>query len=157
MDKILNFDQEFKQNYRSLFVIGKIGVGCEGGCGLALMMIPMEEIHDVQWVLLIGWMLCAASVSQYMQMLLCVREDNKMVSVSKKLAYMPVTNKQIRKVRIKYLNRYCVRLGAAAIFLQMLASWLNDSLGWKSVWMMLGCACLMWVFNLIPVYFTLRE
>lgn len=156
MDKIRKFDQEFKQNYRSQFMIGRVGFGCEAGCGLVLMMIPVNGIRDGQWILWIGWILCTASVIQYMQMYLNVTEDNKMVSVSKKLKYMPVTKTQIRKVRMKYLNRYCIRLGMAALLLQILASWLDDSLSWRSVWIMLVCGFLMWVANWIPIYLTAR-
>lgn len=151
MDKIREFDRQWKQVYENDFLLGKLSAGVECGCGMVCMLIPVS-VYRYEQIVWLGCLLCAAGVNQYMQLYLSVREDGRRVPIRNKLQYMPVDMLRFRKTRMEYLNRICIWLGMSAFLVQQLVSCLNHSFGWKSVLLATVWGLLIWLINGVTIF-----
>ena len=151
MDKVKKFDEELKIIYKDNVFFQKVLSILFFGLSILIMSIPFE-LEDGFWIYLLQRnYMSALGVIQYMQVYMTVTENNKRVSIYKRLADMPVTKAEIRKVRYGYLNRICWRMGAAMIAVHQISSLLNHSFGMASVLYAASCAAFMWGVGMIYV------
>lgn len=150
MDKVRKFDEEFRSIYKDTIYMNNVATGLICCLGIMFMMIPFD-IKDglISWY---GGLLCIMGIEIYMKSYLSVKENGNIVSIYKKLSYMPVTKSEIRKVRVGYLNRICIRIGVAAFILQQLVSLLNRSFGFQSVIFALVWAAAVWGIEMLRLY-----
>lgn len=153
MEKIRKFDEVFKNTYRDVFLMGKMGACILCGIGFIYMLVPIGVMDDMLGIMMgLGCFVCAEGVLMYMQAYDRIKEKETMASIYKKLEFMPVTKAQIRKARCGYLNQICIRLGAVAFVVQQLVSLLNHSFGWKSIIFATGWGFCVWLINWIILY-----
>lgn len=157
MDKIRNFDRQWKQVHENDFLLGKLSAGLQCGCGMIFLFIPVGIYKYAEYFMWVGCLLCTAGVNQYMQLYLCVREDGRPVSIGEKLKYMPVDMYLFKKVRMGYLNRICIRLGTVSFLLQQLVAYLNHSFGWKSILFAAVWVLNIWIINGITIFAAQRK
>ena len=156
VDKIQKFDESYRNVCRDAFLYGKVSASVLCGIGMVFLMVPVEVLKydpiGMAGFLFTGCIVSALGIWQYMMAYLVVRQDGKMMPLSEILKYMPVTKAQLRKVRLGYLNRFCLRLGAVTCALQQLTSFLGRSFGWKSVCIAVCQSAAVWLLSLLLVY-----
>ena len=153
--KVKKFDEAYRGVFRDAFLYGKVSAGILCSIGAAFMIIPGEVLKydpiGMAGCLFAGCLLSALGVQQYLLSDLSVRQDEKMMPLFEILKYMPVTKAQLRKVRLGYLNRFCLRLGAVTFALHQLASFLWHSFGWGSICSAVCQAVVVWLISLFLV------
>ena len=153
--KVKKFDEAYRDIFRDAFLYGKVSAGILCSIGAAFMIIPGEVLKydpiGMAGCLFTGCLLSALGVQQYLLSYLSVRQDGKMMPLFEILKYMPVTKAQLRKVRLGYLNRFCLRLGAVTFALHQLASFLWHSFGWGSICSAVCQAVVVWLISLFLV------
>lgn len=157
MDKIKEFDKGLRSINPNAYLMSNVMKYLMCGIGIMLFLIPVGKtyIHRDFWqpVAYAGF-LCGMGEWFYIMNYQRVQEDRQLVSLYKKLRYMPVSKAQIRKVRYGYLNRFCCKLGLAAFILQETVSYFNHSLGLLSVLAVLVWVVWMWVFGIVCIYIS---
>ncbi len=147
MNGIKRFDEERKQICQDAFLMSRFGGGLLCCLGMLFMLFPVREARDTGMLgtMLLGCVCCANGVCQWITPYVSIREEGRRVSIYKKLEYMPVTRAQIRKVRYGYLNRICIRLGAAAFVIQQAVSWADHSFGIVSMLFAAAWGAAVWI------------
>lgn len=152
MDKVKKFDEELKNIYQEAFFFQKFLSIMFFGLGIMIMMIPVDLKDGFRLFMVQSVCVGTLGVLQYMQVYMSVTENNKRVSIYKKMAFMPVSKAEIRKVRCGYLNRICMKVGTAMFVVQQISSLLNHSMGIVSVLYAAACVAFMWGMGLICIY-----
>lgn len=115
-------------------------------CGifLALMMMPYQMLEGDGFFLsiIVGGLSISCGTSY--RYLVILKEDDKEISVYRKLRYLPLTKRELRRSRCRYYTRYVVRLALLAGALQFLTSLFGyHSFGWENVCYILVMAVLL--------------
>lgn len=154
MEKVKRFDEELRNTYKDAFFLGRFVSYMFFGLGLLLMLIPFEPSDGIRMYMFQGLLMSTIGVKQYLQGYLYVKEGDHMVSIYKKLSYMPVTKAEIQKVRRGYLNRICVKVGSGMFVIQETMSLVNHSFGMASVMFVVCGIVLMWGFGWMYIYMS---
>lgn len=131
IEQIKSFDRmrkELEDYYFLMYSIGKfifLFVGC------VLMLLPVSDgdmtIYSVSIYLL------SMSAIFHLVPYQGVKEKDKITGIYEKCKWLPVSRKDIRKVRREYLFQFSIKVGAAAFFCQLLGAALSEKVGFGNV------------------------
>ena len=151
MKKIETFDAELKEQYKYEFLISKVLWIILVGLGTFLMLIPVQAIWE-ESLLFIGVMLPMAGTSFWLRPYMVIPENGKIVSVFQKLQWSPISKKEIRQARIKYVSEFCLKVLVAAMLLQQIGSALSGMFGIASLLFPIIVWGLIWLTQVIYIY-----
>lgn len=143
MEKVKKFDAELKEMYRYEFLINKILWVAFTVIGEILMMLPAEPFRISILLAAPSWMFLLG-VHFYLRPYMFVTESGKAVSIYQKLAWMPVSKKEIWSVRKEYLNKYCRKVLVIAIILHLVGALVNHSVSIFDLLYPVGSVLIVW-------------
>lgn len=138
MEAVKAFDREWKRHNSWDFLMSRVCCILFSVFGSGIMLIPIEK--DERYPFIWSLLLLIWAVDFYIRPYLRYTEDGRAVGIYEKLKWMPVSRKDILKVRREYLAKFCLKVGAVILVLQQIGACLSRS------W---------WIFNLLaPIAMT---
>lgn len=138
LEKVKAFDEKLTDMYDYEVLMNMVVWIILVGISVFLMLFPVEKNAGPENVIPI--MFLAISVILYIQPYLLIRENGERVSIYTKLKWMPVSKHAIQAVRMEYLNRFCLRLTAASVFMHTGGAVMSKSFGMVNlIYPLLAC------------------
>lgn len=147
MDKIKAFDEEIAKMYDYEGMMSKILYVMFAFFASVCMIFPFGGAKEDRIMAWMAFCLANMSVFQYLQPFMVVGKT----SIYEKLKWLPVSKKEIREVRMGYLNKYCLKLFVIGVGLQQAASLLNHSFGLKSLLYPMILYLLVWLGGAVQI------
>ncbi len=151
MKKIEAFDAELKEQYKYEFLMSKVLWIILVGLGTFFMLIPVQAIWE-ESLFLIGVMLPMAGTSFWLRPYMVITEKGKIISVFQKLKWTPISKKEIRVARIKYVSEFCLKVLVVAMILQQISAALSGTFGIVSLLYPIIVWGLIWLTQVIYIY-----
>lgn len=154
METVKAFDREWKKNNSWAFLMNRMCCILFSVCGAGLMFIPVEknDLDSLVWsLILMSW-----AVHFHITPYLKYAEEGREVSIYEKLKWMPVSRKDIFKVRREYLGKFCLRVGIAALILQQIGAALSKSWGLFNLLAPAALAVLLFLVGIFDINRNLR-
>lgn len=149
LEKVRAFDEKLTDMYDYEVLINQFLWIFLVGISAFLMVLPVEKATD--GTNFIPIILFAISVELYMQPYLQIRENGEKVSIYTKLKWMPVSKRSIQAVRMEYLNRFCLRLTAASVFMHVGGAVMSESFGMVNLIYPLFACFLAWLGGVVYI------
>lgn len=125
MEQVKKFDEIYKKQESYNFLMFKIVKYLGIILGIFLMMIPISEGGVV--IAFYSFACIGMGVTFYLRSYMVVFEDGKAVSIYKKLKWLPVSKKDIMKVRAGYLKDIMVKISAIVLAEQIIGLLLSET------------------------------
>ena len=149
--KIDAFDVALRAQYKYDFMIGKFLWILLMGICMLMMLIPFEANWEESLVL-VTLLPAELGVFLYLRSYLIVTDGGKQVSIYQKLKWVPVSRKEIRFSRVKYLNAFCLKFFVASMLMQQLTSFVGGSFGIASLLYPIIFWLLIWLIGIGYIY-----
>lgn len=149
MEAVKTFDREWKKHNSWNFLMYRVCCILFSGLGASLMFIPVEknDLYPFVWsLILLSW-----GLHFHLMPYLRYTEEGREVSIYEKLKWMPVSRKDIYKVRREYLAKYCLKAGAAVLILQQIGAGLSKSFGIFNLLAPTALAVLLFLIGTVDV------
>lgn len=122
--------------------------------GIALMIIPVEKSDPYSFVW--SFVLMSWAMHFHINPYLRFTEEGREVKIYEKLKWMPVSRKDIFKVRREYLVKFCLKAGIAALVLQQIGAGLQKSFGISNILAPTALAVLLFLLGTVDIKRNLR-
>lgn len=148
MDKIRAFDEELTKIYdyenMMTMLMSVMFIFFTGIC----MLFPAEAMgKEFKIVAFMAFGMGNMSVFQHLYPYMVVGKK----SIYERLKWMPVSRREIREVRMGYLNQYCFKIFVIGFSLQQVAALLHRSFGVKSLLYPIVIYLLVWLGGVIQI------
>lgn len=142
IEQIKSFDRMRKKLDDYQFLLYSIGKFLFLFCGCVLMIVPVSE-GDLKFY---GLSICLLSISAifHLSPYQVVKEKEKTIGIYEKCKWLPVSRKDIRKVRREYLFHFSVKMGIVVLLCQLFGAALAGKVGFWNV----AYPVLVWLFVL---------
>lgn len=155
MEAVKAFDREWKRHNSWSFLMNRTCNILFFVLGAGLMLIPVErnDLDCFVWAfILLSWAM-HFHITPYLR----YTEEGREVNIYEKLKWMPVSKKNIFKVRREYLGSFCLRAGIAALILQQIGAALSKSWGIFNLLAPVALAVLLFLMGMVDMKRNLRR
>lgn len=149
--KIEAFDTALREQYKYEFLISKFLWILLMGIGMLMLLIPFKAIWE-ESILYIVFLLVEMGTFWYIRSYLIVTDGGKQVSIYQKLKWTPVSRKEIRLSRVKYLSTFCLKFFVASMLMQQMTSFVGGSFGIGSLLYPIIFWLLIWLIGIGYIY-----
>ncbi|MCM1256860.1 MAG: hypothetical protein NC307_03305 [Roseburia sp.] len=155
MEAVKAFDREWKKQNSWDFLMSRVCKILFSLCGAGLMFIPVEknDWHSFVWSLILLVWAMHFQIRPYMR----YTEEGSEVSIYEKLKWMPVSRKDIFKVRREYLAKFCLKVGAVTLALQQIGACLSHSWEIFNLLAPVALAILLFLLGIFDIDRNLRR
>ncbi|MBD5465605.1 MAG: hypothetical protein HDR22_07280 [Lachnospiraceae bacterium] len=142
IEQIKSFDRMRKKLDDYQFLMYSIGKFLFLFWGCALMMLPVSDGDFTIFGVSI-WLLSMSAIF-HLSPYQVVKEKEKTIGIYEKCKWLPVSRKDIRKVRREYLFHFSVKMGIVVLLCQLFGAALAGKVGFLNV----AYPVLVWLFVL---------
>ena len=151
MEKVKKFDTELRKQYSYQFLMSKVVYGIFFVVGSIMMCIPFTDSKEME-LLIIPVMLFSWGVILYLSPYMIIHENGISCSVYEKLKWMPILKKEIRRIRIGYLNQICIKIGILSFLLQQIGALLEKNWKFSNLFYPVGTILVVWLLGVCYIY-----
>lgn len=153
IEQIKSFDRMRKKLEDYHFLMYSIGKFIFLFCGCALMLVPVSDVDPT--IFGISIYLLGMSAIFHLSPYEVVKEKEKNTSIYEKCKWLPVSRKDIRKVRREYLFHFSVKMGIVALLCQLFGAALSGKVGfWNVAYPVLVWLLVLGIGNLDISFYT---
>ena len=149
--KIETFDAVLREQYKYEFLIGKFLWILLMGISVLMMLIPYEA-NWKESLVHVTFFPAELGVFMYLRPYMIVQDKGKQVSIYQNLKWTPVSRKEIRLSRVKYLSEFCFKFFVASMLLQQMTSFVGRSFGIGSLLYPIVFWLLIWLIGIGYIY-----